>query len=113
MSVSSSSSCSHSHTFYVFVSIVICLVNKIDEDVLSSLPLSRSTHNPQICLKEFQYHSLEEKDCGHEITLKDSGIDTASSSTILNILSTDPFKQVYSNIYGTLMLSCLVNVYCI
>jgi hypothetical protein len=94
MSASSSSSCSDSHTFYVFVFIVICLVNKIDDDVLSSLPSSRSTQNPQIYLKEFQYHSLEEKDCGHEITLKDSGIDTASSSTILHSLSTDPFKKV-------------------
>jgi len=69
-------------------------VNKIDEDILSSLPLSRSIHNPQIILKEFQYHSLEEKDVGHETTLKDSGIDTASSSTILNILSNDRLKQV-------------------
>ncbi|CAF1082546.1 unnamed protein product [Adineta steineri] len=68
-------------------------VNKVDEDVLSSLPLSRSTHNPQICLKEFQYHSLEDKDIGHETTLKDSGIDTASSSTILNVLSIDPYKK--------------------
>jgi hypothetical protein len=66
-------------------------VNKIDEeDILSSLPLSRSIHN----LKEFQYHSLEEKDIGHETTLKDSGIDTASSSTILNILSNDSLKKV-------------------
>ena len=70
-------------------------MNKTDDDILSSLPLSRSAQNPQICLKEFQYHSLEEKDCGYETTLKDSGIDTASSSTILNVLSTDPFKQVF------------------
>lgn len=47
-------------------------------------------------LKDFQYHSLEEKDIGHELTLKDSGVDTASSSTILNALSIDPFKQVLS-----------------
>ncbi|CAF1648566.1 unnamed protein product, partial [Adineta ricciae] len=71
-------------------------VNKVDEDVLTSLPLSRSTHHPQIRLKEFQYHSLEEKDIGHETTLKDSGIDTASSSTILNVLSTDPYRQVFT-----------------
>lgn len=76
------------------VSILICLVHKTDEDVLTSLPLSRSTHHPQIILKEFQYHSLEEKDIGREATLKDSGIDTASSSTILHSLSADPFKQV-------------------
>ncbi|CAF0926023.1 unnamed protein product [Rotaria sordida] len=69
-------------------------VNKNDEDILSSLPLSRSTHNnPQKDLKEFQYHSFEDKDLGHETTLKDSGIDTASSSTILNVLSIDPFKK--------------------
>lgn len=69
---------------------------KNDEDVLSSLPLSRSAHKqPQLCLKEFQYHSLEERDIGHETTLKDSGIDTASSSTILNALSMDPFKKVF------------------
>ncbi|CAF1294736.1 unnamed protein product [Rotaria sp. Silwood1] len=68
-------------------------VNKNDEDILSSLPLSRSTHNSQVPLKEFQYHSFEDKDLGHEITLKDSGIDTASSSTILNVLSIDPSKQ--------------------
>lgn len=74
---------------------LICLVNKNDEDVLSSLPVSRSIHNPQIRLREFQYHSFEEKDIGHETTLKDSGIDTASSSTILNALSIDPFKQVF------------------
>lgn len=69
-------------------------MNKIDDDVLSSLPLSRSTHNPQTHLKEFQYHSLEEKDIGHETTLKDSGIDTASSSTILNVLSIEQMKKV-------------------
>jgi hypothetical protein len=83
-----------------FVYIIICLVNNIDENSLSSLPLSRSTHNPNIIqmpgrLKDFQYHSLEDKDIGHASTLKDSGIDTASSSTILNVLSSDPFKQVY------------------
>jgi len=85
-------------------------VNKIDEDILSSLPLSRSTHNPQIYLKEFQYHSLEEKDIGHETTLKDSGIDTASSSTILNILSNDALKKVFKYISMEFIVvsSCVV-----
>ena len=79
---------------------LVCLVNKTDEDdLLSSLPISRSTQNPtalqmQGRLKDFQYHSFEEKDVGHEATLKDSGIDTASSSTILNALAIDPLKQV-------------------
>lgn len=86
----------------MFYPLFVCLVNKLDEDILSSLPLSRSTHNPQIILKDFQYHSLEEKDIGHETTLKDSGIDTASSSTILNILSNDPLKKVsLNNFLGT------------
>lgn len=72
-----------------------------EDDLLSSLSISRSTRNPnrlemQGRLKDFQYHSLEEKDIGHELTLKDSGVDTASSSTILNALSIDPFKQVLS-----------------
>lgn len=106
-----------------FVSNLICLVNKVDEDVLTSLPLSRSTHHPQIRLKEFQYHSLEEKDIGHETTLKDSGIDTASSSTILNVLSTDPYRQVftiyadYGNLCGNYCCAscrfCLVNYRCL
>jgi hypothetical protein len=95
---SSSSGRSRSHRLNVSVPVLICLVHKTDEDVLTSLPLSRSTHHPQISLKEFQYHSLEEKDIGHETTLKDSGIDTASSSTILNILSADPFKQVLEEV---------------
>lgn len=45
-------------------------------------------------LRDFQYHSLEERDLGQESTLKDSGIDTASSSTILNVISSDKFHQV-------------------
>ncbi len=77
--------------------ILLCLVNNIDEDMLSSFPLFRSTHHPQIFLKEFQSHSLEEKNIGHETTLKDSGIDTASSSTILNVFSNDPLKKVLQN----------------
>ena len=73
----------------------MCLVNKIDEDILSSLPLSCSTHYPHIHLNTFQHSSLDEKNLGPETTLKDSGIDTASSSTILNVLSIDPLKQVF------------------
>ncbi len=94
--------------------ILICLVNNIDEDILSSLPLSRSTHNPQIYLKDFQYHSLEDKDIGHETTLKDSGIDTASSSTILNILSNDSLKKVFflQNLFMALIVvsSCVIDM---
>jgi hypothetical protein len=89
-------------------------VNNIDEDILSSLPLSRSTHNPQIYLKDFQYHSLEDKDIGHETTLKDSGIDTASSSTILNILSNDSLKKVFflQNLFMALIVvsSCVIDM---
>ncbi|CAF3784330.1 unnamed protein product [Rotaria sordida] len=44
-------------------------------------------------LRDFQYHSLEEKESCQESTLKDSGIDTASSSTILNVISSDRFKK--------------------
>ncbi|CAM4895992.1 unnamed protein product [Rotaria socialis] len=44
-------------------------------------------------LRDFQYHSLEERESGQESTLKDSGIDTASSSTILNVISSDQFKK--------------------
>lgn len=47
----------------------------------------------QNILRQFQYHSLEERDLGQEATLKDSGIDTASSSTILNIISADKLPQ--------------------
>ncbi len=78
-------------------------MNKIDE----SLTLSRST---QVYLKEFQSHSLEEKDMGHETTLKDSGIDTASSSTILNILSNDVLKKVFSMEFIVLCSSCIVSI---
>lgn len=46
-------------------------------------------------LRDFQYHSLEERESALESTLKDSGIDTASSSTILNVISTDQFKKVF------------------
>ena len=49
----------------------------------------------QDILRDFQYHSLEERDLGHESTLKDSGIDTASSSTILNVLSSEQFHKVF------------------
>ena len=51
----------------------------------------RSNH----ILRDFQYHSLEERELGQESTLKDSGIDTASSSTILNLISSDQFKKVF------------------
>ncbi|CAF3542722.1 unnamed protein product [Adineta steineri] len=44
-------------------------------------------------LRDFQYHSLEDREIGHELTLKDSGIDTASSSTILNVISSEQFKK--------------------
>lgn len=46
-------------------------------------------------LRDYQYHSLEERDLGQESTLKDSGIDTASSSTILNVISSEKFHQVF------------------
>jgi hypothetical protein len=55
-------------------------------------------------LRDFQYHSLEERDIGQESTLKDSGIDTASSSTILNVISSDQFKKVF------FVVVCLVYV---
>ena len=49
----------------------------------------------QDILRQYQYHSLEERDIGHESTLKDSGIDTASSSTILNVISSEKLKKVF------------------
>ena len=77
-----------------FFHILFCLVNNLEDDVLSSLPVSHSKMKSSIFFKEFQSHSLEEKDLGHETTLKDSGIDTASSSTILNIHTNDALKKV-------------------
>ena len=56
-------------------------------------------------LRDFQYHSLEDRELGQELTLKDSGIDTASSSTILNVISTDQLKKVSINVV------CLVYVF--
>lgn len=88
---SSSSSCRES-----FFHILFCLVNNLEDDVLSSLPVSHSKMKSSIFFKEFQSHSLEEKDLGHETTLKDSGIDTASSSTILNIHTNDALTKVFS-----------------
>ena len=88
---------------FVLNVILFCLVNKIDND--ESLNFPRSTQN---YLKEYQSHSLEERDIGHETTLKDSGIDTASSSTILNILSNnDALKKVFC-CYNGILLCCLV-----
>ncbi len=49
----------------------------------------------QNILRDFQYHSLEERDLPPESTLKDSGIDTASSSTILNVISPEKFQKVF------------------
>jgi hypothetical protein len=60
----------------------------------------------QNLLRDFQYHSLEERDLPQESTLKDSGIDTASSSTILNVISPEKFQKVF--IYCCLSL-CMCN----
>ena len=49
-------------------------------------------------LRDFQYHSLEEKESAQESTLKDSGIDTASSSTIINAIPADPSKKVANRV---------------
>jgi len=74
-----------------------------DEDISSPESISTCNNNnkrllpviKQDILRDFQYHSLEERDLGQESTLKDSGIDTASSSTILNVMSSDQFKKVF------------------
>lgn len=55
-------------------------------------------------LKDFRYHSLEERESGQDPTLKDSGIDTASSSTILNVIPADPFRKVELVIF--LLFAC-------
>ncbi|CAF4314267.1 unnamed protein product, partial [Didymodactylos carnosus] len=81
-----------------------------------NIPPSRSTHNAESTkdqnnnnnyersslLREFQCHSLEEKempDWHLDGTLKDSGIDTASSSTILNTTtSTEKKYQKFTDL---------------
>ncbi|CAF4540050.1 unnamed protein product [Rotaria sp. Silwood1] len=57
------------------------------------LPAVKQDKHSMNILRDFQYHSLEERESGQESTLKDSGIDTASSSTILNVISSDQFKK--------------------
>ncbi|CAF2707840.1 unnamed protein product [Rotaria sp. Silwood2] len=57
------------------------------------LPTVKQDKRSMNILRDFQYHSLEERESGQESTLKDSGIDTASSSTILNVISSDQFKK--------------------
>jgi len=76
--------------------------NQNDEDISSPESISTCDNNKRLLpiikqdiLRDFQYHSLEERDLGQESTLKDSGIDTASSSTILNVMSSDQFKKVF------------------
>lgn len=64
----------------------------------------------QNILRQFQYHSLEERDLGQEATLKDSGIDTASSSTILNIISAEKLPQVRENSLEILCKSMITYV---
>jgi hypothetical protein len=80
--------------------------NNTDDDVSSPDSISTCDNNKRLLpvikqdirstniLRDFQYHSLEERELGPESTLKDSGIDTASSSTILNVISSDQFKKV-------------------
>ena len=87
-----------------------------DNDVSSPESISTSDQKkrvlPQIkqdmrsinILRDFQYHSLEERELGPE-SIKDSGIDTASSSTILNVISPDKFKKV------SIVVVCLVYVF--
>ena len=74
----------------------ICLVNKSRDDVLSCSSLSRSSHVPL-------HARFEDRD-----TLKDSGIDTASSSTILNLVSSDAFKRQVSTDPFMLSMSSLL-----
>ncbi|UJR36942.1 hypothetical protein I4U23_029651 [Adineta vaga] len=57
------------------------------------LPVIKQDMRSMNILRDFQYHSLEDREIGHEYTLKDSGIDTASSSTILNVIPTDQFQK--------------------
>ncbi|CAF1114513.1 unnamed protein product [Rotaria magnacalcarata] len=57
------------------------------------LPEMKKDKRSMNILRDFQYHSLEDRESGQESTLKDSGIDTASSSTILNVISSDQFKK--------------------
>ena len=71
------------------------------------LPVVRHDTRSMNILRDFQYHSLEDREIGHESTLKDSGIDTASSSTILNVISTDQFQKVSINV----VVFCLVYVF--
>lgn len=69
-----------------------------DDDESSRESSSKKRLLPEIkkdLLRDYQYHSLEERDLGQESTLKDSGIDTASSSTILNVISSEKFHQVF------------------
>lgn len=87
---------------------IVPILNMTNDDDISS-PESMSTCDnknrliPDIrknirstnILRDFQYHSLEDRESGLESTLKDSGIDTASSSTILNVISSDQFKKVF------------------
>lgn len=73
-----------------------------DEEISSPESISTCDKNKRLLpeikqgiLRDFQYHSLEDRDIGQESTLKDSGIDTASSSTILNVISPEQFKKVF------------------
>jgi hypothetical protein len=59
-------------------------------------------------LRDYQYHSLEERELGQESTLKDSGIDTASSSTILNVISSEQFKKVFFVVVCLLCMCCYI-----
>ena len=73
-------------------------LNVTDDDDESRESSSNKRLLPEIkkdLLRDYQYHSLEERDLGQESTLKDSGIDTASSSTILNVISSEKFHQVF------------------
>jgi len=96
-------------------------IDNIDEDVSSPESLTTCDKKKRLLpeikqdirsaniLRDFQYHSLEERELGHEATLKDSGIDTASSSTILNVISSEQFKKVF--IVVVVVIVCLVYVF--
>lgn len=87
-----------------------------DENYSSKLMINSSCSSlkkrllPEIkkdLLRDFQYHSLEERDLGQESTLKDSGIDTASSSTILNVISSEKFHQVSIRLLSVDVFMCI------
>ena len=65
-----------------------------DERPQRKLPEIKLDPRSNKLLRDFRYHSLEEKESGQDPTLKDSGIDTASSSTILNVIPADPYRKV-------------------